>query len=338
MSPADAGRPELAAAWQAWLEREVGDARTTLADLCLEEERVTGVAAPELEAPLRAFATGHGLALAAAFPRPAAAVVAAARAPLRVAPRADAGWGSEALAGERLRTYDERDGFVRVATVRDEYLGWMRPEHLVLGGERGDRRFVGLRGHLYRGPSVSEPRLQELAYGCEVAHVGDAAGGSQGGAEGAEWERVALPDGAEGYVRRRLLVDAGAPAPDPTAANVTAFALRLLGAPYVWGGVTAWGLDCSGLVQASFRAHGVALPRDADQQRAAGNEVTIDEMRAGDLLLFPGHVALALDDRRFVHANGHAMAVSVDALRADDYSVRLMGRLTALVRPAGLRG
>ncbi len=365
----------VAAAWRAWRARQVPDARVRLCEVRLVDasmrtmggegegegeaaagptggasdagtgapagpagapERLVGAAEPALAPPLRAFAEAHGLTLAVRFPEPRPGVVVAGHAPLRLAPRVDAGWGSEALLGEALHLLDEDGDFVRVATDRDAYLGWMTRSEVVEGVGDADHRLVALRAHLYAGPGVGSPRLAELAYGGKLRLLDGATGGAQGGAEGAAWARVRLPGGREGFVRRRLLRSIDAPLPLPTADNVTGFALSMLGTPYVWGGVTAWGLDCSGLVQTSYRAHGVAIPRDADQQAAAGPEVAPAEMRAGDLLLFPGHVALALDGRRFVHANGHAMAVTVDAIGADDYAERLMARLERVVRPAGL--
>ena len=104
----------------------------------------------------------------------------------------------------------------------------------------------------------------------------------------------------------------------------------MLGAPYVWGGRSAWGLDCSGLTQLAYAAEGRPLPRDADLQEAALTPVT--QPRRGDLAFFPGHVGLMLDGRRMVHANATHMCVSVDTLGEGEYGARLAGALSGFGR------
>ena len=89
---------------------------------------------------------------------------------------------------------------------------------------------------------------------------------------------------------------------------------RYLGAPYRWGGRDSLGLDCSGLVQQAFYACGRGCPRASGEPRALGRAVSRAQARRGDLAFWPGHVALLLDGERLVHANAHAMAVSVEAV------------------------
>lgn len=134
---------------------------------------------------------------------------------------------------------------------------------------------------------------------------------------------VWLPDGGEAWVGEAVL----SPVPAGDAAD---FALRFLETPYVWGGRSAWGLDCSGLTQVCFAALGRALPRDADQQRAALGEVAAP--RRGDLAFFPGHVGVMLDERSVVHANATRMRVSVETLGEGEYGERLARELTGFGR------
>jgi cell wall-associated NlpC family hydrolase len=96
---------------------------------------------------------------------------------------------------------------------------------------------------------------------------------------------------------------------EPDAAAV---AERFLGAPYLWGGRTSIGLDCSGLVQQALYACGRACPRDTDQQAEIGRAVTRADLARGDLVCWKGHIGMMLDAGRLIHANAHHMAVAIE--------------------------
>ena len=169
------------------------------------------------------------------------------------------------------------------------------------------------------------------------------------------WARVVLADGYEGYLEGEVLgeplpkerahvvvvpqaadryMGTWLPAPglrtEPLAAArrkasgdaIAEAALMFLGAPYERGGVTVEGLDCSGLIQAVHRRFGLLLPRNADQQETAGEEVAYDDAQPGDLLCYGDHIAVYLGDDRIVHA-AKTHAKVVEEAHPDDLRARL---------------
>ncbi len=120
---------------------------------------------------------------------------------------------------------------------------------------------------------------------------------------------VEIVDG--GHVPKGQLKTLSEHATDPVSV-----AEMLIGTPYLWGGDSNWGMDCSALVQSSLAASGVAVPRDSDQQeRAIGRVLASDDrLQRGDLVFWKGHVGMMVDSRSLIHANAHHMAVQVEPL------------------------
>ncbi|WP_245588616.1 SH3 domain-containing protein [Deinococcus pimensis] len=219
---------------------------------------------------------------------------------------------TEALLGETVEVLEERpDGWAWVRTAHDGYLGYTRLDALGTPPAGETLLVRAPRGHLFAGPKVSAPLLDELACGARLSRLDDRAYDENG----RTWFRVAY-GGGEAYVQAAL-VSAGREHPE--RARDLAFIARLLDTPYVWGGRSAWGIDCSGLAQL-FHPHG-ALPRDADQQRDFLPRV--ETPRAGDLAFFPGHVGVMLGEREMLHANATHMRVTVETIGEGDYGRRL---------------
>ncbi len=247
-------------------------------------------------------------------------IAATARLTLRAAPRADAPQVTEALPGEALeRLWEDGHGWAYVRTLHDRYLGWTPAAGLGTRLEGETLTVTALRAHAFAGPRVSQPIVGELCLGARVAR----APGEVAEEGGRCWVPVSLPDGTAAWVGEAVL----SPLADVDPA---ALALRFLDTPYVWGGRSAWGLDCSGLSQLAFSAFGQPLPRDADQQQEALDTVTVP--RRGDLAFFPGHVGVMLDDRRMVHANATHMRVTVETLGEGEYGQRLRAGCTGFGR------
>ena len=218
-------------------------------------------------------------------------------APLRRTPRPDAGLETEAVLGDTVTFYAAEEGFAFVRFDHDGYVGYL-PEAAVGAIMPATHRVTALRSFLYPGPDLKQPAGGHLSLGARLS-VEETVG---------EYHRLATG----GYVF------AGHCAPlDAVEPDFPATAERLLGTPYLWGGRTTLGLDCSGLVQLCLAQGGIAAPRDADQQeRALGEALPLDfdGLCRGDLVFWRGHVGLMCDATRLIHANGHHMAVTAEPL------------------------
>lgn len=219
-------------------------------------------------------------------------------APLRRHPRFDAGLDTEAVLGDPVTVYAVEEGFAYVRLGRDGYVGYLPEDAIGAAEPAPTHRVAALRTFLYPGPDLKQPALGYLTLGARVAVE----------TEVGEYRRLA--GGAWVFAGHCSGIDAVAP-------DFAGTAERLLGTPYLWGGRSSLGLDCSGLVQLCLDLAGIAAPRDADQQeRGLGDALPLDPdgLARGDLVFWRGHVGLMLDATRLIHANGHHMAVAVEPL------------------------
>ena len=233
-----------------------------------------------------------------------------AQAPVRAAPSPDAPLLTEALSGERVSVYEQsEEGWCWGQLAGDGYVGWLPANALGRPGPAPTHKVSALRKLVFPGLSIKLPPVDALSFGCALAVArteGD----------------FAATRGGFVPARHLALIDADEP-------DFVAVAERFLGAPYLWGGKTSLGLDCSGLVQLALTAAGIRCPRDSDMQEALGIPVAttgdLSDFRRGDLVFWKGHVAIARDGKTLVHANAFHMAVAIEPAADAIARLRAMG-------------
>jgi len=244
------------------------------------------------------------------------------QAPLRHEPRPDAPLATEALKGERVTIYDtDAEGFAWGQLAADDYVGWLPDNALKPAGAAPTHKVAALRTLAFPGPDIKLPPLEALPFGARLAVARFA-------------DRMAVTESGV-YVPRAHLAPVG-----ENERDFVAVAERFLGAPYLWGGKTALGIDCSGLVQIALTACGVSCPRDSDmQERAFGMAVAgaadLYDLKRGDLVFWRGHVAIVRDRETLLHANAFHMAVVIEPLAAAILRTRSAGSDITSVRRLG---
>jgi cell wall-associated NlpC family hydrolase len=219
----------------------------------------------------------------------------AASSALRRRPETGAPWETEALHGETAMVYEKRDGWAWVQLDRDGYVGYL--ESAALGSPASaTHRVAALRTHAYPGPSIKLPHVLALPLGARLAIAGQTG------------DFLIDHEGRHFWARHLAAVESVEP-------DFVAVAERFEHCPYLWGGRTSEGIDCSGLTQAALTAAGLAAPRDSDMLEKLGEALSAGmELRRGDLVFWKGHVGLMRDAATLLHANGHHMAVASEPL------------------------
>ena len=238
-------------------------------------------------------------------------------------PNGSASIDTEALFGEIVTVYDERGGWAWVQLARDEYVGYVPVGALKHEVDRPTHRVRALGTFVYPVPNIKAPPLMHLSMNARFC-VGKR-----------DEQFCALKNG--GFVVSRHVAEQGRHERD-----FVEIAERFVGTPYLWGGRTRIGLDCSGLVQIVLEAAGFSVPRDTDMQQAEiGSYVDIPEaldgLQRGDLVFWQGHVGIMVDGVMLVHANAHHMMVTTETLpEAAGRVAKSNGKITAIKRLPGL--
>jgi cell wall-associated NlpC family hydrolase len=237
--------------------------------------------------------------------------------PLRREPRFDATLDTEALQGEIVTLYDESEGWAWVQLGRDGYVGYVPSEGLTRDIAAPTHRVSVLRTYVYPEPDGKTPPLALLSLNARIT--------------GSNAEGRFLPLAGGGY----LFADHAAPI-GKVEPDFVAVAEAFLGTPYLWGGRTSIGLDCSGLVQLALEAAGQSAPRDADMQaEELGRAIPwrpSTKLRRGDLVFWEGHVGIMVSGQDFLHANAFHMAVEVEPFAAARRRIKQAGYEVKCVR------
>jgi hypothetical protein len=238
---------------------------------------------------------------------------------LRSGPSADAMLSTQALKGERVTIYDRNgEGWAWGQLNGDGYVGWLPDRALARPAAAPTHKIIALRTFAFPGPSIKLPPADTLVMGTKV--------------------NVAREDGLFAVTRDGWylpLQHVGGI--DRNADDFVAVAERFAGTPYLWGGKSSLGIDCSGLVQVSLNAAGTGCPRDSDmQQDGLGRVLDRAESRKlqrGDLIFWKGHVAIVRDADTIVHANAHHMATVIENTREAVARIKAAGsEITAIKR------
>ena len=250
--------------------------------------------------------------------------VAVAVADLHKAPQPDSGLNTQAIYGDDVRVFDVAEGWAWIQNELDGYVGYVAADVLTERTAEPTHVVCVPRTFVYPGPDLKQPRSGELSIGSLLTITGTAE------TRGTEY---ALLASGEAVIAKHL-AQAG-----KVAADFVEVAETLLNTPYLWAGVSGFGIDCSGLVQLSMRMAGKSVLRDSDMQ-AATIGADIDpgagfmELGRGDLVFWNGHVGIMSDKDTLIHASGHTMTVAREPLRqAIDRIGYLYGGPTGFRRP-----
>lgn len=256
-------------------------------------------------------------------------VVCTPTAPIHRSPDVTSTMETQALMGEGFTVFDESGDWCWGQLESDNYVGYMPTASLISKGNAvtADMQVFVQRSFIYPKAELRDPPLMQLSMGARLRATGHAQ------TRGTQYRLVTLPDGREGAVIARHVQ-----ALDRREDDWVSFAEQFLHVPYLWGGRSSIGLDCSALVQIARQITGKSTLRDSDMQGKMGRELELTPgfsgLQRGDLIFWPGHVAIMLDETRIIHTNGFHMATAIEPLAEAEARIAAhYGKISHAMRP-----
>jgi cell wall-associated NlpC family hydrolase len=261
----------------------------------------------------------RGVVSAASYVTGSPGVVSVPVVQMRARPELECGTDTELLLGETVHVLDSGGGWAWVKADFDGYVGYI-PDYAVSPVIHSPTHIVTVpRSFIYSGPDLKLPTVQALSMGSRISVVDE---------RETRGTRYFLLDGGQAVIAGHC-----AEVGRPISSDYVSIAARFLETPYLWGGRSGFGIDCSGLVQLAMMMTGRTVPRDTDMQaKGLGTVIERDALARGDLVFWKGHVAIMEDEHRLIHANGHTMTVSHEGL---EDAIRRIGWLYE--QPTGYR-
>ena len=271
----------------------------------------------------RAAAQLRGLVEAPTYIEGSLARIMEAKVPLHKGPDSDAAVVSEIIYGDDVSVYDDTGNWAWIQNNRDGYVGYVPSGCLSPNMAQPTHKITALSTFAYGQADLKTPLPDKLYMNSRLHIVGQ------------EGDYMQLKDGR--FVHRQHVAELS-----DVADDFVSVAERYLDVPYLWGGRTSDGIDCSGLVQVAYEFSGLSCPRDSDMQQSLPGRALdlggMEEMQRGDLVFWPGHVAIMVDDAMLLHANARDMAVSVEPFFAAVTRIasRGDGDVMTIIRPPAL--
>ncbi|MEP4432878.1 MAG: NlpC/P60 family protein, partial [Hyphomicrobiales bacterium] len=236
-------------------------------------------------------------------------LVAVSEAPLHREANFSSTMETQALMGETIHVFENKDGWCWGQMACDGYVGYVPSATLVAAQDEGlpTAQITVQRSFVYPLAELRAPALMALSMGSRVTVIGD------GETRGTAYKLIRLPNGKEG-----AMIASHIQPISNTELDWVSLAEQFLHVPYLWGGRSSIGLDCSALVQITRLTAQKKSLRDSDMLGKMGQPIDLNAdfsgLTRGDLIFWPGHVAIMLDDTRIIHSNGYHMLTAIEPL------------------------